>query len=108
MRIHGLVFIIVGSVVSIYSYAVDPRNLRLFVWFGLGMLIFGIFRLFIDHINKPKEPKKHKHHNSHQHVQRHSNYRMPVVSKFCHGCGSAVHDFQNFCHMCGTQMMHKR
>jgi len=104
MRIHGLVFIIVGSVVSVYSYAVDPKNLRLFVWFGIGMLIFGIFRLLIDHMNKPKKHKKvHKHH-----VQQHSNYRRPVVNKFCHGCGGAVHDFQNFCHMCGSQLMHKR
>ncbi len=104
MRIHGLVFIIVGAVVSIYSYAVDPKKMILFTIFGIGLLIFGIFRLLIDYINKPKERKKAPRHN----VQKHSNYRGPVVNKFCHGCGSAVHDMQNFCHMCGSQLMHKR
>lgn len=89
--IHAIVYTVVGIVVALYSLYVDPDKLKLFLWVGVGFFVFGIVRLAMDHMKKPK--KRHQ----------------PRSAKgFCYNCGAALHEVQNFCHNCGQKIFRNR
>lgn len=96
VRIHGIVYILIGAAVAVYSYIVDPVKLSLFMYAGIAFVAFGFIRLIAI------SSKKQRAHAAHQRIQQ------PVAKRFCSGCGSALNDFQNFCHNCGQRMFHKK
>ena len=87
MRIHGILFVIVGAIVAIYSYMLDSKSLLLFLIAGICFILFGLFRMLTS--------KK----------QKQTSYK--IAQNFCSSCGTAAHDLQNFCHNCGNRMFHK-
>ncbi|MFH2028604.1 MAG: zinc ribbon domain-containing protein [Nanoarchaeota archaeon] len=106
-KIHGIVYVIIGVAVALYSYKVNPTKLILFMYAGIIFSIWGLIRIFID---RAKKPKVHKHHQqrSMPHPQAPIHQQGSPVAKFCHRCGTTLHNFQNFCHNCGERLTHHK
>lgn len=88
MKIHGIVYIIVGLVVSSISYwinsSVEGANLWIFFYIGIGFIIYGGVRLFI--VETPEVPLK----------------KFEVLE--CSRCGHKIRTVDNYCYHCGKRL----
>ncbi|MDP3765033.1 MAG: hypothetical protein Q8R04_00820 [Nanoarchaeota archaeon] len=101
-KIHGLVYIVVGLFVSIFSWKVNYEKFifffyvgLIFVFIGILKLVFGLIKRKMDRKEEPLERVHHKvsiqpHHQAHHY-------------KRCHKCGNAVKLHDGFCSRCGTR-----
>lgn len=107
MKIHGVIYFLVGIFVVGFSYYItdskdiDLQKFILFVWIGYLFIAIGAFKIMARMIMKPK-PKLAKENFSHN---RRSN--SPRGMKFCSKCGSAVRSFDNFCFKCGSRQFRR-
>lgn len=88
--IHGLVFIVIGAVVSLVSQFSD--NLRVFTYVGLVFIGYGIIKLFLSRINNPIKKAEDK-----------------IIQQFegaitCNGCSIQLDNRCNFCPKCGMRL----
>jgi len=108
MKIHGLVYLIVGSFIIGFSYYItsvnnilDLQKFMLFVWVGVIFVIVGGVKLIVAAFSrgKPKIAKENfpHHHSTHSH-------NKPSHAKFCTQCGSALRQFDKFCYKCGNRI----
>ena len=62
MKIHGIVWIIVGGIVSGFSKFIESlkpsAKLEIFFYLGLGFIAFGIFKLVVSFIISDKKQKQ--------------------------------------------------
>ena len=126
MKLHGLVYIIVGVILVGFSYyatsvneSLDLQKFMLFVWIGYVFIGIGVLKIIYKILSKPKKAKLAKE-NFHQHKQvqqqsnmeqqsQHSKQQQPnQLIKFCSHCGSTMRHFDNFCYKCGSRMFHKK
>jgi len=90
-KIHGLVYIAAGLLVSVLSYKLNYQKLIFFFYAGLVFIFVGISKLIFSWI-KNKTPKKEA-------AQRH----QPNV-KYCHNCGAPLRLNARFCTRCRAQV----
>lgn len=92
-KIHGLVYILVGLLVSILSYRLNYEKLIFFFYAGLFFILVGISKLIFWFIKK-QEKVQHQAANQARYQAHHY--------KRCHKCGSAVVFNGRFCSKCGA------
>tara|TARA_Y100000034_G_scaffold46605_1_gene57287 strand:+ start:2324 stop:2635 length:312 start_codon:yes stop_codon:yes gene_type:complete len=99
--IHPLVFIIIGTVVSITSYFMtsDQYNYAPFLYIGIIMAVYGLIKWFVTgfreksrHHKETNTKPKHKHHLARNKAIYCYNCKvhMPINYKFCPFCGKRV------------------
>lgn len=64
MKIHGIVYLIVGAVMIAFTAFVENANpdagISLFTWIGVVFIGIGVFKLIINFVNREKTEKKPK------------------------------------------------
>jgi len=109
-EIHGLVYLIAGAAVAIYSWFIDKtsdKNYIVFTVIGSFFVLVGIVKLLIKKSKTPRAPKQ-------QRQVHHQMYQQPIqqfehiVAGYCHQCGNAVRHFDNFCGRCGQRIFRRR
>jgi len=64
MKIHGIVYLIVGAVMIAFTSFVENANpdarISLFTWVGVVFIGIGVFKLIINFVNREKTPKTPK------------------------------------------------
>ncbi|MBS3104867.1 zinc ribbon domain-containing protein [Candidatus Woesearchaeota archaeon] len=92
-KIHGLVYILVGLFVSIFSWRLNYEKLIFFFYAGWIFVFIGVVKLIFNLIKTKMNKKEKIHHKS---VQQHV--------KFCHNCGIALRQQAKFCARCGARV----
>ena len=103
MSLHPFVYIVLGLVVAISS--LFQRQMILFVFIGVGILIYGLIKQF----KKPKErvspSLKQQHsrisHPAHNNHQTHHHVSMQHKYKTCPNCKHVISRSARFCPHCG-------
>jgi len=110
-EIHGLVYLIAGAAVAIYSWIIDKtseKNYIVFTIIGSFLVLVGIVKLLIKKSRTPKVQKQQRQ------VPRQTYQQQPIqqfehaVAGYCHKCGTAIRHFDNFCGRCGQRIFRKR
>jgi membrane protease subunit (stomatin/prohibitin family) len=111
MKIHPIVYIIIGFAVAIISYNVDYTKLILFFWVGIIFIMVGLvkflFRFLQRELKETKTQKKTYQHIKNQENQSqkvHYNQHLNSTEIFCHNCGAKLNSKFNFCPGCGTKI----
>jgi len=98
--ISGFIYLIVGLFVSGFSYYLNNNkgaNLAIFIYAGLVLAIIGVIKVGYKLLkSRGLEPVK---------VRR---VQESPVSAFCHNCGNAIKNVENFCTRCGARAFHHR
>jgi hypothetical protein len=97
MKIHGFAFLVIGLAVAITSKLVNPDRLVLFMYFGIGMAIFGMVRLM-----RENRKKKQQQPNGSHYVTRHHKVtpHQQTTQYYCKYCGSPLQPNLAFCPRC--------
>jgi len=93
VKIHGIIYILIGIFISIASYFVNVNDLYIFFYAGMFFVAYGIAKIVLNFIMGQKEQQKQ------QQIQKtHQSYRK------CHRCGNIARLTDRFCARCGTKM----
>ncbi|MBS3177028.1 hypothetical protein J4457_07400 [Candidatus Woesearchaeota archaeon] len=92
-QIHGIIWLLVGIVVTVIALWVG--KLLLFVILGVACIAFGGYKVLVQYMTKPKESKTDKFHEQMREEQR---------IKYCSRCGAPGHIKSNFCNRCGSKV----
>ena len=96
-KIHGLVYLLVGLLVSFLSWKLNYEKLMFFFYIGLIFVFIGVIKLITGLMKKKNnEVDAHKKHG-----------KMPQAHrqvKYCHQCGSALSPHHRFCSRCGARI----
>ena len=95
--IPGIIFVIIGVIVSITSYFF-VEEIFIFTYVGLSFVAYGILKMIYKKITSPKKETPIQHNNQVNHKKRH--YHHP----HCPNCNIQVGIHNNFCHNCGTNL----
>ena len=101
--IHGIIYIIVGLTISIYSWFLDRKKFFVFIILGGMFVLVGLGKWIF---NKNRNPRQKKH--------TANQYKHPIqsfeqnIAAYCHSCGNAIRHFDNFCSRCGQRMLRKK
>ena len=99
VKIHGIIYILIGIFISIVSYLIDAQDLYIFYYGGMFFIAFGVAKIVLRFIAGGKEGQKDAKINQ-QKMQAH-----PVQSyKKCRRCGNVARLTDRFCPRCGTKM----
>lgn len=93
MKIHGLVWLAIGAVMTAMSAYLGDR-LRFFFYVGLVFVAIGVFKLIARYVTQEDpstDPKPLPNH--------------PMISR-CANCRESVYTTAKFCHMCGAKISH--
>ena len=93
-KVHGLVYIAVGSFVSIASWKIDYERFIFFFFIGLAFVLIGFGKIIFSLIKK-KKGKKNLHDKGHAQLHR---------PTYCSSCGSALKPYAKFCANCGARV----
>lgn len=85
VKIHGLVYIIIGIIISIPSVIMKEGRLKFFLYIGILFIIIGAVKLFLNYTKKEKKPKN-----------------IQTTHKFCPRCGKVTKQSDQFCSNCGN------
>jgi hypothetical protein len=105
--IHGAVFLIVGTTVSIISHFLikSGKNFIAFLWLGIAMAFFGVLKLLFAFIRSQTDIKKKKNVQYNvPHTEKHVHTQHHPLAKYCPRCGLRMHVNYRFCPKCGTQV----
>ena len=96
VKIHGLVYILIGIFVAIASYLIDRNDLSVFLYVGMFFIAFGVAKIVIQFIMGQKEQQKP------QAAQRANIH--PQNFKKCQRCGNISRLTDRFCARCGNKL----
>lgn len=100
VRIHGLVYLIVGIGVVIPSRFVD--GLQPFFYVGIVFIAIGVAKLVWRYITREKTPKMQSYKPMQQRRTQAPYQQQPVYR--CPRCGSQSGALFNFCSQCGVRL----
>ena len=102
VKIHGLVFFIIGVFFSIASYKINYSKLYLFFYAGLFFIVYGVAKIVIQFINK--DEKKQAPLNKLNQNQL-NQFKQPTKQQYkrCPTCGNVARIQDNFCARCGAR-----
>lgn len=97
-RISGIVFIIVGIIVTITSYFF-VEEIFVFSYIGILFIVWGIIKIIYKKLTSPSKKKTDfiKQHKKHRNRRPHCPYCNKVI---------VIHD--NFCSNCGALLKNQR
>ena len=92
VKIHGLIWLAIGAIVTAASAFLGDR-LRFFFWVGLVMVTVGVFKLITQYVLANPDPKTNP---------------LPTGQDItlCSNCRESVYTTARFCHMCGARISH--
>jgi len=104
MGMSGWAFIFVGALVSGVSWWMvnSGKKMGLFLVVGVGMLVFGLIKLYID---KPSSAK-----NNREALERElpsnnpRNYSLSTIPRVCGMCSTKNNPRANYCGHCGQRL----
>ena len=96
--IHGMVWVIVGIVITTTAFLIE--HLSFFKYIGFAFIVFGVLKLLMNFITKPKENKFDK--SREQLNNKDNRERSRRAARYCANCGAA--GAGNFCRRCGTRL----
>ena len=93
MKIHSLVYIVIGILVSSYAWTYNintsSNKMIMFFYLGIGMIFYGLIMMLV--FRGKKEVK--------------TNVERPVnFAARCPRCGLQLNVFDNFCSKCGNYL----
>lgn len=94
-KIHGLVYVIIGILVSIASWKINKEALYLFFYVGILFIGVGAAKLLLSLISNKKEEEIMHHRKIQPQAQHFQHYRR------CKKCGSVMKANDRFCSKCG-------
>lgn len=98
VKIHGIVYIILGAAVLFTSNKIDPKKFQLFIWVGYLFLVIGIAKLGIGFIKRKKEsPAEQKEFRNYYPQQQRA-------ARYCQRCRFQLQGYENFCPGCGQRL----
>jgi hypothetical protein len=107
MEINGLIYIIVGVFVAIFSYSITLFNEKIsitrffiFIILGIIFIMIGLVKILRNSVSKPKKQEIKQ-------TQNISNGQQPLVNphvKYCPQCGNTLRHFDRFCYKCGNRI----
>ena len=101
-KIHGLIFIISGLVMSIISLNVKYEKLYLFFYIGILFIIMGTAKMIYNAVQaKQKKAPIANHRRLGQ--QGSVNQYTQNQLKNCQRCGNISRIHHNFCSRCGAR-----
>lgn len=108
MKIHGFVYLVVGTGVAIFSKIIGPK-LIFFFFFGIFLGFVGIVKLILEAIGSKEKPAQQRAqalpHQNH-YVTRH--HRVTNTQQFsaihCPRCGKLIGYSDNYCSQCGQRL----
>ena len=100
-KIHWIVYIVVGSLVSIFSYKLDYQKLVFFFYTGLVFVVVGVIKLIFNSV-KNKTNKTQKINNKLQHKSSNQPHQARHF-KYCSKCHNIVRLADRFCNKCGAR-----
>jgi len=101
MRIHGLIYILLGAFIAGTSLYLFNGNQQLMFYIVAGALVsFGVVKLIIDRVREPKYEEMPKQ-TARQQTSQGASYGH---YRYCHNCGTLIANTQNFCHKCGARV----
>lgn len=92
-KIHGLVYVVVGLFVSVFSWKLNYEKLVFFFYIGLVFIVIGITKMLLN-LTK----SKHKTDEGHRRAQHQHSL------KYCPKCGNGLKAGDIFCSRCGTRI----
>jgi uncharacterized paraquat-inducible protein A len=101
VKIHGIVYIIMGIFVSIASYRINYDNLLIFFYLGFFFIALGAAKIVLGFIFRKNKEEKNTISMARQ------NYPNPAQRhqyKRCHKCSNITRLTDRFCSRCGTKM----
>ena len=93
-KIHGLVYIATGLLVSVLSYKLDYQKFIYFFYIGLIFVFIGAVKIIFGLIKRKtsRTGKQIKLHHQAQNI------------KYCTKCGNALRLHDMFCGRCGNRI----
>ena len=104
-KIHGLVYIVTGFLVSSISWKINYAKMFLFFYIGIVFILIGIVRLVLT-LKEDKEETKTQlvQKNLRQNFQIHQQNIQKQHYKRCQRCGTIARIHDNFCSRCGARI----
>lgn len=101
VKIHGIVFLVLGLFISISSYKINYGKMYLFFYAGLFFIIYGVAKIVIGFIAGEK-----KQGQTALHRNQLDQYKQPARQQYkrCQNCGNVARGHDNFCSRCGNRM----
>jgi cytochrome c biogenesis protein CcdA len=97
MKIQGVVFLVIGLAVSILSKIVNAERLVLFMYFGIGMALFGILRIMRENKKKQQLATNGSHYITRHHK---ATQHQQTTQYYCRYCGSPLQPHLAYCPRC--------
>ena len=105
MRIHGIVYVLLGAFISGTSFFLFKGNQQLMFYIVAGALVsFGVVKLIIDRVREPKYEQMPRQKQEISKRQQETPYQPNQQYRYCHNCGTIINYSQNFCHKCGARV----
>ncbi len=130
-KIHGLIFILIGAIITLISYFM---GMYFFMFFGGLFMLWGILKLLYSRLTRQKagtmyrtQAQHHSHsvhntthphhhaapqhgqhmHHSQQHPQHVMQHREPY-NRLCTVCGTTLRPADRYCPGCGRPQHHRQ
>jgi hypothetical protein len=111
MKIHGFVYLVVGTGIAIISKIMDSQKLALFLYLGILFALYGIAKIIVEGLKrKPAPPPQARHPagpvNGNHYVTRHHRITRTqrTFIQYCRWCGNQLRPYDNFCSRCGQKI----
>jgi len=114
MKIHGFVYLVVGTGIAVISKTVNSKNFVLFLYCGILFAIFGIGKIILESMKKQPRPiapapmplKNMPITNGSHYVTRHHRITRDqrIFVQHCRFCGSILRPYDTFCYRCGQRV----
>ena len=115
-KIHGIVYIIIGIIVTVISSTSD--KLIVFFYVGSVFILIGVIKLFVNYTKKKmgikEKPSYKKHyealkqkHQMQQHLAKQPAQHQTQPKqhyKRCMNCGNIARIHDRFCSKCGARV----
>ena len=107
VKIHGIVYLIIGAAVLFTSNKIDSQKFQLFIWVGYLFLVIGIAKLGIGFIKRKKEsPAERKDLGNiyQQQTGQTAQFQQQRAARHCPRCRFQLQGYENFCPGCGQRL----
>jgi len=110
MKIHSIIWLLIGLLVSIVSQIANNASLRFFFYVGLLFIAIGFIKAVVSYLTpKPEKKQTHKlgllHHP--QYHQKIAEEHPQAYTKYCARCRQQARSIDNFCSRCGSRWFHR-
>lgn len=104
MALPGWMFVVVGAIVSGVSWWMVNRGekMSLFLVVGIGMLVFGLIKLYIDRPSSRDQERAALERELPGNKPR--DYSLSTIPRVCSMCSAKNNPRANYCGHCGSRL----